>query len=217
MAKGTDFGGIHSHRDLNLIQQLVDVQPAEPKLNFIDVPGADGSKDISEQPAGRIVYKDRKVTWTFALYPGENWHDKHRQVSNALNGRRCRITLDDDPGYYYTGRLAVKKYNTDKTLRQITVEATCAPYRLKQLQTVISSNLNTTVREIILVNEKKPAFPVIEVSAEMVLTWGGSTFNVGAGTFSSLDIELQEGDNVLQAKTASGTGKITITYQEGAL
>ena len=134
--KGTDFGGVHSYTDLHLIQQLVDIQPAEPKLNLVDIPGADGSKDLSEMPGGRVVYKDRTLTWTFALYPGENWHDKHRQVSNTLNGRRCKITMDDDPGHYYLGRLSVKKYNTDKVLRQITVEATCSPWMLKQEQTV---------------------------------------------------------------------------------
>ena len=137
MAKGTDFGGVHSYWDLNLIQQRVDIQPAEPKLNTVDIPGADGSVDLSTQPAGRIVYRDRVLTWTYALYPGENWHLKHRQVSNALNGRRCRITLDDDPDYYYDGRLTVKKYNTDKLLRQITIEAVCAPYILKQQPTVV--------------------------------------------------------------------------------
>lgn len=217
MAKGTDFGGVHSHRDLNLIQQHVDVQPAEPKLNLIDIPGADGSKDISEQPAGRVVYNNRKLTWTFALYPGAKWHDKHRQVSNALNGKRCRITLDDDPDYYYTGRLVVKKYNADKMLRQITIEATCAPYRLKQWPTTIFANLNATDQTLTLRNEKQPTVPTIEVDTETILTWGGSTITVGAGTFSSLDIELQEGDNILQVKTTGGTGTITITYQEGAL
>jgi hypothetical protein len=137
MAKGTDFGGVHSFYDLNLIQQLVDEQPAEPKLNLIDIPGADGSVDMSELPGGRLVYKDRTLTWTFALYPGENWDAKHRQVSNALNGKRCRITLDTNPDYYYDGRVAVKKYNKDKLLRQITVEAICNPWMLKQQPTVV--------------------------------------------------------------------------------
>ena len=117
MAKGTDFGGVHSHRDLNLIQQLVEEQPAEPKLNRIDIPGAYGSKDLSELPSGQLRYKDRTIVWTFALYPGEDWDAKHRQVSNAINGKRCRITLDTSPGYYYDGRVVVKKYNKDQQLR----------------------------------------------------------------------------------------------------
>lgn len=132
MARGTDFGGIHSDYDLNLIQQSVEVDPAEPKLNLVEIPGADGAVDLTEQPAGRVTYKTRKITWTFALYPGDSWDEKHREVSNALNGRKCNITLDTDLDYYYQGRLSVSKHKVDGVLRQITVEAICQPYKLKQ-------------------------------------------------------------------------------------
>lgn len=135
MARGTDFGGIHSHRDLNLIQQQVEVDPAEPKLNLVEIPGADGAVDMTEQPAGRVTYNTRKITWLFALYPGESWDAKHRQVSNALNGRKCNITLDTDQEYYYQGRLSVTKHKVDGVLRQITVEAICQPYKRKQKPT----------------------------------------------------------------------------------
>ena len=217
MAKGTDFGGVHSHRDLHLIQQSVDIQPAEPKLNLVDVPGADGSVDMSELPGGRQVYNDRVLTWVFALYPGDNWHEKHRQVSNALNGKRCTITLDDDPGWYYTARVVVRQYNTDKMLRQITVEATCSPWMLKHDLTVVTAELSADFVEILLQNWKKPVAPVIEVTAAATLRWGGATLDVAAGSFTSLDIELQEGVNRLEARAADGAGGITISYREGSL
>ena len=216
--RGTDFGGVHSYIDLHLIQQKVDVQPAEPKLNLIDIPGADGSKDLSTQPAGRVTFGDRKLTWTFALYPGEVWEEKHRQVSGALNGKYCRITLDSDPDYYYLGRLAVKSYNVDNQLRQITIEATCRPYMLRQQETVVRvSNLSTTYRTLDLVNDRKPAIPIITVTAETTLRWNGGMVTISPGTHKILDIELQEGVNKLEARVTSGTGSITLTYQEGAL
>lgn len=216
--RGTDFGGVHSFIDLHLIQQKVDVQPAEPKLNLIDIPGADGSKDLSTQPAGRVTFSDRLLTWTFALYPGEVWADKHRQVSGALNGKYCRITLDSDPDYYYLGRLVVKSYNVDRQLRQITIEATCRPYMLRQQETVVRvTNLSTTYRTLDLVNDRKPAIPTIVVTAETTLRWQGNTITLAAGTHKILDIELQEGINKLEARTTTGTGGITLTYQEGAL
>ena len=217
MARGTNFGGVHSDTDLHLIQQHVDVQPAEPKLNLIEIPGADGAKDLSTQPAGRVVFNDRRITWTFALYPGESWAEKHRQVSSALNGKYCNITLDSDPDYYYQGRLVVKSYKVDNQLRQITVEATCRPYMLKQLETVVRANLSTAYLNINLVNDRKPAIPTITVSAETLLIWNGASIALAPGTHKILDIELQEGVNVLRAATKTGTGNITLTYQEGAL
>ncbi len=217
MATGTDFGGVHSSRDLHLIQQKVDVQPALPKMNFISVPGADGSKDFSTLPAGRVVFEDRSITWTFALYPGENWDAKHSQVSGALNGRCCKITLDSDPGHYYKGRLKVSKYNVDGVLRQITVEAVCYPYKLKQNETKITETFSTGYKQIILANERKSVVPLITVDVETTLLWKGNTFTVSPGPHKILDIELFEGTNALQVKAKSGTGNITISYQEGAL
>lgn len=218
MARGTDFGGVHSDIDLHLIQQAVDVQPAEPKLNLIEIPGADGAKDLSTHPAGRVVYNDRKITWTFALYPGDIWAEKHRKVSGALNGKYCQITLDNDPDYYYLGRLVVKSYKVDNQLRQITIEASCRPYMLRQAETVVRvTNLTTTYQTLRLVNDRMPAIPTITVTAETTLRWNGGTITVAPGTHKILDIELQEGTNQLEAKVTSGTGSITLTYQEGAL
>jgi hypothetical protein len=217
MAKGTLFGGLHSSRDLGLIQQSVDVQPAKPKLNIIDVPGADGSKDLSAQPGGRVVFADREITWTFALYPGAKWHQKHREVSNAINGLAAYITLDDDPGYYYVGRLSVDSYNIDGLLRQIIVRAICRPYKLKQDLTEVIATVTTTPKTITLANDRKPVAPTITVTAETTLEWDGNTYTIAAGTHKILDIQLHEGDNQLRAKTTSGTGTITLAYQEGAL
>lgn len=217
MARGTNFGGWHSHRDLQLIQQSVDVQPALPKLNLVDVPGADGSKDLSTQPSGRVVFEDRDITWTFALYPGDNWDKKHQQVSNVLNGLACDIALDSDPDYYYQGRLSVSKYKKDGMLRQITVKAVCRPYKLKQVETKVVSPLTTAYTPLALVNERKLVIPSITVTAETTLRWQNRTVTVAAGTHRIADIELQPGVNLLDAKTTSGTGQITVAYREGAL
>ena len=217
MARGTDFGGIHSSRDLHLIQQKVEVEPAEPKLNLIEVPGADGAVDMTEQPAGRVTYKTRKITWTFALYPGENWDAKHGQVNNALNGRRCHIILDTDPDYYYEGRLSVNKHNVDGLLRQIEVVAVCQPYKLKKLLTTATQSLTTAYKTMTLRNGRKPVIPTITLTAPATLRWKGQTVNLNTGEHKILDIELLEGDNVLEVLAPGGSGRCTITYREGSL
>lgn len=218
MARGTDFGGVHSYRDLHLVQAAVDVQPAEPKTNFIDIPGADGSKDLSESPAGRVVYNSREITWTYKLYPGDNWVAKYAQVSNALNGKSCKITLDDDPDYYYQGRVLVDKHAADGILHTITVVAICQPYKLCHDTTSHSANLTTSYSTLTLINERKPVIPSITVSVPTTLLWKGNTYAVTAGTHRLLDIMLVEGSNTLQAKTTSaGSGTIKVAFQKGAL
>jgi hypothetical protein len=217
MARGTDFGGVHSHRDLHLIQASVVVAPAKPKTNFIDIPGADGSKDFSESPAGRVVFGTREITWTFKLYPGDDWATKYAQVSNAINGRACKITLDNDPNYYYLGRVSVEEHAVDGIMHTITVLATCQPFKLWQVETKVTDALTTTYKTLLLRNDRKPVVPTITLTAAATLLWNGNTFSLAAGTHKILDIMLVGGPNYLQAKTTTGTGTITVTYQEGAL
>lgn len=218
MARGTDFGGVHSYRDLHLVQAKVDIEPAKPKTNFIDIPGADGSKDFSESPAGRVVFKTRKITWTFKLYPGDDWAAKRTQVSNAINGRSCKITLDDDPDYYYLGRVAVDKYASDSILHTITVTAICQPYKLYHVVwSSIEVDLTTTDRLLTIQCGRMSTVPTFTATAPTVLTWEGSTYTIAAGSHKVLDIMLTEGNNYVSARTVSGTGKIKYSLQRGEL
>ena len=215
MAKGTDFGGVHSSRDLHLMQAKVEVQPAKPKTKFIDIPGADGSKDYSESPAGRVVYSTRKITWTYKLYPGDNWVAKYTEVSNAINGLNCQIRLDDDPDYFYLGRVSVDKYDSDSILHTITVTATCQPYKV---QAVTESFTITTEDTIFsLLGGKMPVVPTITVTKDTTLVWAGSSYSLSAGTHKLLDVVITEGINNLMARVTTGTGTIRFKYQRGEL
>lgn len=218
MYRETRFGEIYSFQDLHLIQQKVEVQPAEPKLNLIDIPGADGSKDLSELPAGRMTYKDRTITWTFALYPGDNWDAKHSQVSNALNGKRCTIRLHSDWDWYYDGRVIVKKYNLDKALRQITVEAICAPYKRRHALSGGDFNITTAPLSITLSNEQMPVVPDFYADVDAEITWNGYSAVIAPGVwYSSLDIELPKGDSLIGVRALTESGTIRILYREGSL
>lgn len=215
----TRFGDdIYSYQTLNLIQQSVDIQPAEPKLNLIDIPGADGSKDLSEQPRGRMTYKDRKITWVFALFPGDKWDAKHAEVSNALNGKRCTIHLYSDWDWYYEGRVVVKKYNVDKALRQITVEAICYPYKRKFALSGGDFDITTDRVQITLHNEQMPTVPDFYADVETEILWNGTMRVISPGVwFSSLDIELPKGESSVGLRAISTPGRVRILYREGSL
>lgn len=215
----TRFGdNIYSYQTLHLIQQSVNIQPAEPKLNLIDIPGADGSKDMSELPGGRLTYKDRTITWTFALFPGDKWDAKHAEVSNALNGKRCTIHLYSDWDWYYEGRLVVKQYTHDKALRQITVEAICNPYKRKYSYSGGDYDITTERSLITLTNTKMPAVPQFYATVETEILWNGMTVVISPNTwFSSLDIELPAGESIIGVRAISEPGQIQILYVEGSL
>ena len=140
---GVLFDDIHSFRDLNLVLGPFVLPPAKPKTNFIDVPGRDGSIDATEA-TGEVKYNDREFSFTFTVFPQDELSFEERQtvVSNALNGKRCKITIEKDPDYYLEGRCFVNEHFANKKLRQIVVSVRVAPYKLKHNETVESFELS---------------------------------------------------------------------------
>ena len=136
--KGVKFDDIHSYTDLNLVLSGVNIPPAKPKTTFVDLPGANGSVDLTEA-LGEVKFADRECSFTFTVFPYEDFEEKKRQISNLLNGKRCNISLDKDPGYFWTGRCSVDSYESNKNLHKIVVKATVAPYKLKQDLTYVAA------------------------------------------------------------------------------
>lgn len=134
--KGIKFDDVHSFTDLNLVLTEVNIPPATVKTNFVDIPGGDGSVDLTEAH-GEVKYNDRECTFTFTVFPYEDFEVKKKQVSNLLNGKRCKITVDKDPDYYWLGRCSVNEYASNKNLHKIVVGARVAPYKLKQSVTTV--------------------------------------------------------------------------------
>ena len=163
MALGTLFGTIHSD-SLGLLQESVTVHPAPPNEEIIPIGGADGAVDISDEPAGWVTFGQHKIDWVFSVKDGPDWPTVRTRVANAINGLRCHITLDEDPDYYYDGRITVNDFKLDAGLQRITVTAKCQPYKLKQtgiaIEKVIPAEPNYA--EFILENNgRRPEVPTL--------------------------------------------------------
>jgi len=59
-------------------------------------------------------------------------------IKNALHGKKERIVLDDDPLFYWIGRLHVSKFTNEKNIGIVSIEADCEPYKYKLAKTVVS-------------------------------------------------------------------------------
>lgn len=215
MANGTTFGIVHSNADLHLIQQKVVITPPKPRINIIDVPGANGGKDLTEALGIGVTYQDCSIVWTFAIYPRDNWAHKRKEVSDALNGVACHIVFDDDLDWYYDGRLSVTEYPTDGLLRQITIEAICRPYKRKIVMSRESANLTTAEKTLVLAIGNMPIVPEITVDVQATLHWGSVTLTISPGTHTLPALRMK-GDQRITV-TGSAEGRITITWREGSL
>lgn len=215
---GIKFDDIHSYNDLHLIMQPFAPTPAKPKTSFLKVPGRDGTLDLTEANGG-VKYNDRVFTFTFTVAPGDTltFDERVTAVSNAINGRRCKITLDRDPAYYWVGRCEVNKLTRSGNVGKIVIKATVQPYKVAVAEKTLNVTLSTTAKTVTLTNGgKMAAVPSVQcVGSSAKLTVGGNTYTINTGnTVKLYGVLLVEGNNSL---SVSGSGTVKFIWQEGAL
>lgn len=225
------FGTKNSYDDFGLILTDKNIGFPEPKLEEVDVIGADGVIDLSEVLNDDIKYKTRKLQFTFTVLKGNKyWASTVADVANYLHGKKLRIQMDFDPAYYYTGRCKINSFKTSKRLCTITIDAECEPYRLdingngeKWLWDTFSFQNGfimvnaVTVNgslQVNLQNQRKIVSPTFTCSTAMTVTFDGVTYNLPKGKTQVLGIRLQYGTNYV---TFKGNGTVKIEYQGGAL
>lgn len=211
--KGIWFDDIHSYEDLNLILSKISIPPANPKTNYVDIPGGDGSVDLTET-LGEVKFQDREASITFTVLPTDDFEEKKKEVSNLLNGVRFnRIIVDKDPEYYWVGRCKINEYASDKNLHKIVVGAILAPYKLKVNKTVITAPKGENVT-VVLENGRKTVVPSITNTADATVVFNGNAYELNPGTHTVLDIVLKLGQNPV---TVTSDEIVKFTYQEGDL
>ena len=105
------------------------VVPAEPKLDYVDVPGADGSLDFTEILSD-VRYSDRVGSWSFIVDHNQwNWPELYSSFMNEYQGHDLRIRLVDDPEYYYEGRISLKDYKQGSSWSSFEIDYHFGPYK----------------------------------------------------------------------------------------
>ena len=211
--KGVTFGRYHSYNDFNLILTGKEIGSAVVKTNYVDVDGAHGHIDYTEY-FGEPKYSSRSLSFKFNTIVNQfEFLTLYSKIQDALHGKRMKIVLDDDSGYYYMGRIEVSAFTNDKNIGQISIDCTCEPWKYRKDKTVITKDVSSSAT-ITLVNSRKKVVPSITTTASMTIVYDGISTTVNAGTFTIPTLELAEGNNSVMV---TGTGNITFTYQEGGL
>lgn len=223
MARGVKFGNIHSYNTLELILMPFAIPPAEPKINLLDIPGGDGSIDLTEALGG-VKFKDREFVMKFTVDPRSDmtFDEKVTQVANRLNGRAFKIIFDRDSDYYWEGRCIVSEHAQSKVLQEITIKAIVRPYKMKTEETVVEFDLSSDWKLVTLSNNgRKTVVPTITCTNDGTeVTYNNSELDISvsdtfdAGVHKDPYIQLPSGASLIYI---AGTGTITFSYREGVL
>lgn len=217
MLKQVHFGDFSSFDDFSLILSAKKIETPKVKTETTDVPGADGVLDFTEY-FGEPKYENRKLSFDFSTMTRyDGFLELFSQIQNALHGQRLNIWLDDDPDFYYVGRISVSEWQADKRIGKVTIECDCEPYKYKRNQTKITTEVSGSA-SVVYRNLRKSVTPQFDVSVNagenMTVKYGAQTYSLSSGTFRMPELVFYAGDTVLDYE---GNGTVTVTYQEGGL
>ena len=214
--KGIKFGDYHSYDDFHLILASKEIGAPSVKTRKIEIEGADGDLDLTDF-FGEPKYENVTHKFTFSTMEQlMQFLNQFSIIKNALHGKKMRIILDDDPSFFYVGRLHVSSFTYEKGIGTVSIEADCEPYKYNLAKTVVSKAVSGT-QTITLTNSRKRAVPEIsiETAGSLNIVYQQSNiWDLGSGSYTLPELELVHGENSV---TVTGTGTITFTWQEGSL
>ena len=127
------YGGFHTWWSWNLVPASRPfVAPPQQKTSTIDIPGANGVVDLSNVPLGLSTYQNRTGSWEFYIandVNGETWEKTYMKLMACLHGKELAVILTDDPSYFYTGRITINQFKSDKMNSTITINYDLYPYK----------------------------------------------------------------------------------------
>jgi len=219
------------------------INPPKVKSNYIEIPGRDGVIDLTDALIGRATYSNRSGSWEFIVLneygPGQDWATLYTEIMEYLHGQNYKVVLsDDDPGFYYYGRLDVNQWRSNPTWSRIVIDYNLGPYKYDISYTdqgwlwdpfnfetgYVQSVKNLPITgnstyDALVVNRIDQYIPIILTSASgLKVTWQGADYNLDKGTNTIADIKLAIGENTLHfTNTTSSTVLVTIDIRGGRL
>ena len=118
-----------SYYGLCILDDLT-IGEAKLKENYVDIPGANGSLNLSYAPQGYAVYEDREISFT--LFKGVDdveLETIRAELANSYHGQEVNLILPNDLYSYWAGVIqfgAISGYNSGK----IPVTFRAQPYKV---------------------------------------------------------------------------------------
>ena len=207
--------------------------PPAVKTRFVEIPGGNGSLDLTVALLGRAVYKNRTGSFEFIAENGfKEWSVLYSEITNYLSGKRLRAILEDDPDYYYEGRFAVNEWKSEANWSSIVIDYDVKPYKKSIVSSgddwlwdtfnfetdVIRSYENLPVTgslSVTIIGDSMPVSPTIIASSDgMTVTFEGETYSLSKGTNYIPELIVHDGENVM---IFTGNGTVTIKCERGRL
>lgn len=163
MYHSVTIGDKNTYDDWHLIApNRLFVAPPSPRTNYIDILGKNGSLDYTEALTKIPRFADRTGSWDFViLNPGDtvdyplnadtvrHWPDLYSELMFYFRAKEFdRVILEDDPEYYYTGRVWVSDWQSSANWSQVTLSYRFRPFKKRLNNSRVNGVVEFNFREI---------------------------------------------------------------------
>ena len=118
------------------------VAPPASNKKAIEIPGRNGTFDMSTVLTGYMTYKNRTGSWEFIVdnknvmvYPKQQnrvpyeWQTIYSRLMSYLHGKRMKCVLEDDKEWYYEGLFDVGGWRPGDMYSTVTISYDLYPYK----------------------------------------------------------------------------------------
>lgn len=208
------------------------VQPPGPKTYLVEVPGADGTVDLTDA-MGPVKFNNREITLNFGrMCEIEKWPSFLSEIYGLYNGQAVELIFDDDENFFYKGRASFSDYERARRSGTFTVTVDADPYKYEVQDSTSEcwpwdtfSFIDGIIREygnihvegeyrMNIYGRRKETVPVIYCDSPMSVEFEGKIYELSEGRNKIYDIIIKQGDNILVFK---GNGTVNVEYRGAML
>lgn len=138
LSRSVNFGSKNTWLDWQLVSLSRPViNPPPVRTKYVDVPGGNGSLDLTDVLTANPVYGSRTGSFEFMpVNSYEGWQNTYHSVMNSLHGTLTKVWLQDDPEAVYAGRVTVSGWSSGEDYPTVTVEYNLLPFIVGDSQDV---------------------------------------------------------------------------------
>ena len=192
----------------------------DPELETfkVDVPGRKGILDMSEALVGYPVFKTRPVTPHLGgNHDKDDWDGIISDLRNLYDGRICKIIFDNDPYWYWTGRVRIRNFKRKGRIGEFDIDMVADAYKHKVTPVVDTYTAPDTVTIRQYAIPISPMFTADGGPISVVLVKDGEdvyTYQIADGETRRIPGLMTNTDYEVQIR---GTADCSVSYEELSL
>ena len=231
------FGDKNTWDDWKLIPtSRPSFNPPPLRVVTIDVPGMNGTYDITDVLTGYPLYDNRTGSIEFMVVQDDKtWIERYSEVMNYLHGQKMEAYLTDEQYFKYEGRFTVSSWQSSEHNSTITIDYDVYPFKLEPNSSIedwlwdpfsfrdgvirnyksLTVDTSLTVRIAGTKDFTSPEFTVDTVGdSGMDVVFNGSTYHLPEGTSVNPNIFIKDQETNL---VFNGSGTVSINMRGGKL